>query len=303
MSKWIYWSTLALLSCSGVVEETDTGEEISLREQFIHPSVEIAGDLACQPADGTFLDETQAIDPAKQVLLSSVPGEVADFETGNPVEDANVEIWYSDQISGAADVNTTSGTAATGNAGVVAAELTTCTPMTYRVSTDPARGDTKVTYEAHDFYADPDGVAAAEFNSVSTTTYSLIPALLGISPDVEMSIIAGGAYDCNDDPIEGAMVVVVDDEGKVPESLLVKYFIEDFPSPDQPYTSADGLWVAMDVPEGNWNVELWGLVAGTETLLGKTALQAYGGSINISSIYTGYGTGVKAPESCLVTAQ
>ena len=127
--------------------------------------------------------------------------------------------------------------------------------------------------------------------------------MLGISPDVEKSIIAGGAYDCNDDPIEGAMVVVVDDEGKVPESLLIKYFIEDFPSPDQPYTSADGLWVAMDVPEGNWNVELWGLVNGAETLLGKTALQAYGGSINISSIYTGYETGVKAPASCLVTAQ
>jgi hypothetical protein len=303
MSKWIYWSTLALLGCSGAVEETDTGEETSLREQFIHPSVEIAGDMACQPTDGTFLDEAQEIDPAKQVALSMVPGEVTDFETGNPVEDANVEIWYSDQVSGAADANATSGTVASGDAGMVAADLTACTPMTYRVSTDPARGDTKVTYEAHDFYVDPDGVAAAEFNSVSTTTYSLIPALLGISPDVDMSIIAGGAYDCNDDPIEGAMVVVVDDDGKVPESLLIKYFIEDFPSPDQPYTSADGLWVAMDVPEGNWTVELWGLVNGAETLLGKTALQAYAGSINISSIYTGYETGVKAPASCLATAQ
>ncbi len=68
---------------------------------------------------------------------------------------------------------------------------------------------------------------------------------------------------------------------------------------DQPHTSEDGLWVTMNVPEGDWTIQLWGLIDGAEVLLGATQLTTYADSINISNIYTGYGDGVYYPASCL----
>ncbi len=68
---------------------------------------------------------------------------------------------------------------------------------------------------------------------------------------------------------------------------------------DQPHTSEDGLWVAMNVPEGGWTVQLYGLVDGETVLLGATKMVTFAASINISNIYTGYGEGVYYPAGCL----
>ena len=97
-------------------------------------------------------------------------------------------------------------------------------------------------------------------------------------------------------------MVVHDGAGNIPEGVVVKYFVDDFPKRDQPYTSEDGLWIIMDVPEGNWTVD--GYVAdgmGDFSLVASTQLRVLPDSINISSIYTGLSDGIKMPEQCLTS--
>ena len=90
-----------------------------------------------------------------------------------------------------------------------------------------------------------------------------------------------------------------DEDGNIPDTLTVNYFTDAFPDRDQLWTSADGLWVAANVPPGNLRAEMWGLVDGQLRLLGATLLFSESDSINISNIFTGYGDGVKFPDSCL----
>ena len=173
-----------------------------------------------------------------------------------------------------------------------------CTPLTYKVTTDPALDETKTTFKAHnvvDYLAD--GNLVDDFNSVSKVTFLIIPSLLGVTVEEDKSIIAGTAFDINGKEIEGAQVVVYVD-GQIPDSLVVKYFVENFPNRDQPYTSPDGLWVAVNVPAGEVRAEMWGVVDGELQLLGATVLTSQADSINIGNIYTGYADGVYYPASC-----
>lgn len=276
--------------CGGKVEDTAPAEADPF-DAFINVSETAAGDFACF-SGGDWL--VQTVDVKKQVDFPSA-SEVWDFEDDCCVGDVAVDVWLGDDTEAQVDLGGTSGAD-----GTIALDLPACTPIAYRTSTDPALDQTKDTYESHQVYAYPDaGEIVATFNSVSTTTYDVVAAVLGVSVDVERSIVAGTAYDCNDEPIQFAQVVVVDDSGTIPDDLVVHYMVEQFPDRSQPHTSADGLWVALNVPAGEWNVELWGVRDGELALLGVTRLRTYANSINVSNIYTGYGDGVKFPDSCV----
>jgi hypothetical protein len=236
---------------------------------------------------------TQTVDTSKQGVVP-MAGVIEDFETNDGVPDATLDIWFSDTTSGVPDQSVTSD-----SSGNVSGEAPTCTPITYRVTTDPALAETKTTFEAHQVTsAGP--LDDEYFNSVSTTTYSIIPSLLGVSPDADKGIVAGTAYDINEDPIEGAQIVITDDAGCIPESLTVKYFVDDFPNRNQPNTSADGLWVAVNIPAGEWNAEMFiSDGAGGHIKLGSTRITVEADSININNVYPGYGDGVKYPADCV----
>lgn len=237
---------------------------------------------------------TQQVDPALQVS-APMTGGVFDFETGDGVADATLDIWFADSTSGVPDQSLTSA-----SGGAVSGEGMTCTAITYRVTTDPDLAETKTTFEAHQVFG-AGALDDEDFNSVSTTTYSIIPSLLGVSPDPDKGIVAGTAFDVNEDPIEGAQIVITDDAGCIPESLVVKYFVDEFPNRNQPNTSADGLWVAVNIPAGEWNAEMYvSDGAGGHIKLGATRITVEADSINIGNIYTGYGDGVKYPDACLV---
>ncbi len=249
---------------------------------------------------------TQNVDPAL-VVDHSLTGLVEDFEKDTPVDQATVTFWDDDVFDTSpddvqeSDVN-----------GFVYTTKSACKPLTYRVTTDPVLAETKTTFEAHQIFGAPPGpdIGDAEFLSVSSTTYQLIPTLLGVTVDPDKAIVAGTAFDVlrdgglqsDDDTgkIAGAQVIVYDENGNIPESLVVNYFLEDFPHRDQKYTSPDGLWVASNVPPGKLRVELWGNLNGALTLLGATLVHSEANSINVSNIYSGFGEGVKYPNTCLV---
>lgn len=272
----------------------DTGPDTTdPMDRYIHLTDEAVGDFSCYTPGEAWL--TQSVDPAK-VATRTLHAKVDDFKDHFGVNDADVEFWFNDSFSGAADVATVSD-----SSGYVDVELPTCQALAYMTSTDPLEERTVDTQEAHQIYGYvEEGVTFEDdLNSVADATYTLIPSLLGVSLDDDKSVIAGTAYDCNGDPIQNAQIVVVDSSGEIPESLVANYFMDEWPVREQPHTSEDGLWVAMNVPEGAWAVQLWALIGGEEVLIGATELEAFAGGINISNIYTGYGDGVYYPESCL----
>ncbi len=286
------------LGCPKDTDDTsgtdDTGPDTSdPMDRFIHLTDELAGDIACFEPGSDWLAQT--VDDAK-VATRSLEGLVEDFEDEIGVNEVELEVWFGDAFTGTADATTESN-----SAGDVTIELPTCTALAYKTSTPPDEERTVDTYEAHQIYGFVDeGLALTDnFNSVSQATYMLIPSLLGVSMDDDKSVIAGTAYGCDGEPLQNAQVVVVDASGAIPDTLVVNYFEDSWPVRDQPHTSEDGLWVAMNVPEGAWTVQLWALVGGEVVLLGATELTTFAASINISNIYTGYGDGVYFPDSCL----
>lgn len=292
---------LGLFACGSAEKETDTastdtGEttETSMFDSIVYVDTVPTGDMACFAEGYTDAWAEQSV-AADAVTDISIAGSVIDFETDESVADASIEVYYSNTVYGAPDQSYTSD-----GAGNFSGTVPSCTPYAYRVSTDPDLGATKVTIEASQI----DGLTAtgSEYNSVSIDTYNVIPALLGISPDVDKGIVAGTAYDCAGEPLEFAQIVVTDADGNIPESEVVRYFVDSFPSRLQEWTSEDGLFVVVNIPEGDWTVNMY--VAdgnGGHLLMAQSPVKVFADSINISSVYTSFGDGVRYPESCLAT--
>lgn len=277
-------------------------------DEFIFVERAATGDFTGLPAgDNTWEGTTwltQSIDAANIVDVNAT-GLVEDFQEDTPVPQATVALWFDDVVDGAGDA-----TELSDNSGIISIDAIACQKMAYRVTTDPSITNTKTTYKAHHIYPpEPDGtVEDAQFVSVSDTTYRLIPTILGVTVEPDKAIIAGTAYDMMRDPatstdidlgkIEGAQVIVYDENGDIPDTLTVNYFTESFPDREQLWTSPDGLWVAANVPPGNLRAEMWGVVDGELKLLGATELFSEADSINIGNIFAGYGDGVKYPVGC-----
>ncbi len=291
----IMLSTLAL-GCPTPTEETggdDTGPDTTDPfHRYIDLTDEAVGDFSCYTPGDPW--RTQTVD-AEKVVTRTMVGLVEDFEDDIGVAEATLDVWFDDSFDGAPDATTESD-----SAGNVTIELPTCTALAYETSTPPELEIAKETYEAHQIYEYVDeGMQLDDsFNSVAESTYVLIPSLLGVSMDDDKSVVAGTAYDCSGGKIQNAQVIVTDGSD-IPETLVVNYFVDDWPIRDQPHTSEDGLWVAMNVPEGEWEIQLWALIDGEEVQLGSTVLNTFADSINISNIYSGFGDGVKYPDACL----
>jgi hypothetical protein len=308
------WAMLAMAACgggggSGGGDAAGGGGDRF--GEFIFVDVEATGDFSGFTAGEDFESTTwltQTVNPALAGGSFDVVAFVEDFESGDPVDAATVDVYYADRVQGAPDVS-----AVSDSAGDLRVASPACQALTYKVTTDPILAETRTTYEAHQVFPHPgEGnteITGFSFLSVSTVTYQLIPTILGVTVDPDKAVIAGTAYDVardaglpsDDDAgkVEGAQVIVYDESGNIPDSLVVNYFVDDFPDRDQKWTSADGLWVASNVPPGNLRVEMWGQVDGVLTLLGATQVYSEANGINISNIYAGYGDGVKYPSSCL----
>ena len=290
---------LLFLACSSSEKDNDTGSttdtgqgDVNPQDEFIYVETTPTGDMTCfaEGYSGTWATQTVAADVSQ---VSSLTGAVIDFESDEPVEEATVELFYGNTVYGAPDqVYTSDGS------GNFSGEVPVCTPYSYRVSTDPDIGLTKVTIESSQI--EGASSTSSEYNSVSLDTYNVIPALLGISPDIDKGIVAGTAYDCEGNALEFAQVVVTDTEGNIPESQVVRYFVENFPSRTQEWTSEDGLFIAINIPEGDWLVNMYvSDGAGGHLLMAQSPVKVFADSINISSAYTSFGDGVRYPDSCL----
>lgn len=310
----IIWLALAI-GCSWGKEDGDSGSDTDTGggggggggpvgdfADYINTSVDPGGDLTCYT--GT-TPSTDTVGDGCTGHTRTMSAEVQDFQTDNPVDEAGVEIFLGDGIFGVPDHSLESDIN-----GMISTAMPTCEPFTYRVSTDPSLDQTKVTIESHDVlpYSNVE-VVTHEMNSVSSATYALIPALIGLSPDVEKGIVAGVAYDCNNDAMPGVQVLVKDSSGNIIDGGIIGngavngakagYFVDEYPSREQIETSEDGIWVLVDVPVGVVTVEAYiADGSGGHRHLASTTLEVLADSINISSLYAGIGDGVRMPDSC-----
>lgn len=286
-----------LVACNGPGTDTDTDNGTDdgpkVFEDFINTTVAPQGDFSCYTPGDPWIE--QQVDPAR-VVVGPVSGHVLDFQSDDPVEEATVQVWLGNQVTGTPDSSTTSD-----QDGAVTVEAQACAPFAYKAFTNPDLEATVDTYQSHTIL-DADQGTGVEFLSVSVTTYRLIPSILGLSVQAGHAVIAGRAYDCNREPVEGAQVIVRDREtGDVQQDQVVRYFVDDFPNRDQPHTSADGLWNAIDVATGSYVVEMWIYDGDEHVLIGATEIDIVPDSINISNTYVGFGDGIRYPQSCLVT--
>ena len=181
-------------------------------------------------------------------------------------------------------------------------------PPRERVPTRPEHSGELQSFPPFERWNDWTELDAKSWPKKVERRYQLIPTIVGVTIDPALAVIAGTAYDVVRDAaissaidtgkIEGAQVIVYDENGEIPDTLSVNYFTDEFPDRDQKWTSADGLWVAANVPAGNLRIEMWGQVNGELTLLGATSLFSEADSINISNVFAGYGDGVKYPYAC-----
>lgn len=297
-------ASFSLISCDGGdggTDAVDTGDGASERTEsyFINTTVQYEGDNTCQGTDfGT-------PDPAKQVDVT-FNGEVHDFqESDDTVDEATVQIWHGDDITGTPDETLTADVN-----GAFTTTLKVCTPIAYGTSTPPEWEETVDTFEVHQIFGyDADGVVDEWINSVSQATSQIIPAVIGIQWDESTGIVAGTAYDC-DGGVDGeteffgnAQVLIRDADGNIPQTADIFYFDDlDLPTSklNQPQVNPiNGLWVAVNVPVGQWIVEMKGYNGTDYDLLGTTVLDIRAGSVNISNIYAGKFDGISYPKSCL----
>ncbi|MBT3219772.1 MAG: hypothetical protein HN348_11820 [Proteobacteria bacterium] len=297
------------LACNGSTDTdaTDTDDTDGTTDpfaQFIFVTQEATGNFTGFTS-GTDYDSTvwltQTVDPAKQGAFGASIL-VEDFDSGDPVPNATVELWLGNVVSGTPDTIEVSDQ----NGKAAFASVPSCEPFSYRVSTNPSLDETKITLAAHKVlpYQDGNDITGENFTSVSKVTYQLIPAILGINPNPEYAIVAGKAYDLDGGFIEGAQIIIYDEDGNIAsDTVKVHYFVEEFPSRDQPHTSADGIWVAINVPPGSLRAEMWGVVDGQLGLLGATLIESYADTINLGNLSVGNGTGVQLPDECLQTSR
>ena len=284
----------------GTSDGTDTGEGSTERTEsyFINTTIPVEGDNTCQGAD------FGSLDPAKQVQVT-FNGEVHDFQTEDEVPDADVKVWYNDDINLAADDELTAD-----SNGAFTTTLPVCTPIAYGTFTPADWEETVDTYEVHQIFGyEDDGVADEWVNSVSVATSKIIPSVIGIQWDTTTGIVAGTAFDC-ETAVDGeseyfgnAQVLIRDADGNIPQTADIFYF-DDFDLPTSHDNAAqvnpvNGLWVAVNVPVGTWIVEMKGYNGTDYDLLGSTLLEIRAGSVNISNIYAGKTDGISYPASCL----
>ena len=269
------------------VEDTEAAAPVF--EDFIYVTDAAEGDTSCFDGSSWIGD---AAAQACVVSATITGGTVEDFSGGPNVGGAEVSMYLSNDLTSTADWTLT-----TESDGSYDGTFQACQAFAVKVTTSD--GSTVPTYQTNQIWGYTTD-ASPDFTSVATSTYETIPALLGVNMDEDKGVIAGGARDCNDDEIVNAQVIVRDADGNIPPKLTLRYTVSGAPSRVATATSSDGIWIALNVPEGLWYADMYiSDGAGGQTLIGTTPVRAYPASVSITTVVAGQQDGIQIPDSCV----
>ena len=269
--------------------DTDADADTDLSE-YIDTTELPSGDLGCY--DGSSWNDV-SVDPDctdDNIVFGAV---VTDFESGDAVADVTVSFSLADDPTGEPDFTVDSNSS--GSLPLV--EFASCTAFSTTAETDPALEETQTTIRQHWIYAGGSNVDA-EVPSVSSTTFRLIPSLLGVSPDPSRGLLTGQVLDCDGEPVEGAQVVFRSPDGDIDTAQVVRYFVDEFPNRDQPTTSDDGLFIVIDAPVGQGRLEAWTWDGSNHVRQAMSDATCLAEAFTWSNLRVGLAHGVAVPPEC-----
>lgn len=230
--------------------------------------------------------------PVPGVGEVTVTAHIEDFEDDTPVAGAVAELFFDGVVGETPDMVLDPTNAAGEVPGVAGIPRDRFIAYRVRGGRLPSGVTIKTTIEYDQETPVADG-GRLTLLSVSDPTYRLIQTVLGIRPTPTRGVLAGEFQDCNGDPVEGVIVRLVDAADRDCHDIndrecYYRYFDEEYPArlENQPHSSADGLYGAVEVPPGEWTIEILGrLSATTEVeLLGAKRILATADAIAIANV-------------------
>ena len=215
----------------------------------------------------------------------NMTGQVRDFQEGNPVPDATVEVFANIDIGAPLATATADGN---GDYALVipAGQV--------RVGFKVAAPDYVDTYLINQYY-DPDTLDQDEnVDAVSDTTADLLPALIGLLRTDGLGIVAAAFRDCDNNTVSHVVATVSATSGAADHlpGGQSYYFDDGLPTNHviRQTTNSDGLFVVLELPEApTAYLQLWGFVDGQDpstddmTLLSEMAAPVIGNTVITAS--------------------
>ena len=310
VDKLTFLALLSLVACGdhttddtsgNVGDGGGSGQTGASIEDYINVTVPPSGAIFNGDANGcfdgeTWLEDEQTanLDANKLGWEVSMTGTVVDQQTGDEIDDANVHLWFDNYPIGTPDVEET-----TNAAGTFGSPFPSCQPVAYKVFSEAKSGGVKETYAVNKVEAWAETKKNVSFPAWSSTSYAKVPQLLGFSPDFDKGVATGQVLDCRSKPVTGAQVVAVSPDNYIPESLGTYYYIDGRVSRNQLWTSADGNYLAVNIPPGDWRLQAWVADgAGGFIMIGQSLAPITANAVNVVNIFTAYKEGIVYPANC-----
>jgi hypothetical protein len=255
---------------------------------MVLPALDTLGsDMSC-------VGNNPPIEPLGTTVTATVY--VEDFQDDYQVEGATIDLFLDNIVDDSPDATIGPTNAAGEVAGVDG--LPARGVIAYRLhGGDLPGGTVRTTIEYDVEIPDADG-GRVRVLSVSDSTFRLIPTILGITPDADHGIIAGSFNDCaaSSQTVEGIVARMLNAAGEDCHELnqrecYSRYFQDEFPAriDNQSYSSADGLYGIVQIPPGDWTIEVRGRLTAASTafpfdLLGRKQVHCIADSITIVDV-------------------
>jgi hypothetical protein len=193
-----------------------------------------------------------------------------DFEDQTRVEGLTVEVYLGNRIEGTPDF-TLGPTDADGFTEAV--DVPAQALIATRVLAVPNVARTTVEFDVETPTQDGEVRALVVLDS----TYRVVPAAVAVTIQAGKGIVAGKFSDCDGEAVAGIIATV---EGQSPD---IRYFVDEFPAREPDVTTEDGLFVAINIDPGDYQVVLEGrLQAGGPLVeVGRREVQVIADSINV----------------------
>jgi hypothetical protein len=271
-------TSLSLAACGG--DDDTTMPDASVDIGFNLPTVslkandEIAEDnwMEVGPADLSCLG-TPSADAASTVAVT-INTKVTDFQSGNAVPGATVEVFKDQSYMTVESTATADGSA---NVSVMVPAGTK--RFGYRMTSSGALP----TFLLNQTLASPTEPTqmVGEIQSVSNATAATLPALIGQTRTVGTGVVAGALRDCQKREISGFIATMSSTKATantVPGADTY-YFDSAVGLPvhhnRQKYASGDGLFMIIEVPSANPTgyVQMWGFPTDADMAMGMAGLK------------------------------
>lgn len=279
------------LSCREAPPENASCEG-DWHEQFLYPAPgELVGDTSCWTPGEEVPDE---VDAACQSEVS-VELQVTDYQDQVPVPEASLTIYAGDALDGEGRDVTMD------DDGIVTESVALCTPIAYR--TTRASGALP-TVGLHEVFS-PEEPVEVHFQSISDGSRGLLELTFQRDIADGNGAIAGRLLGCDGEPLENAQVIVRDASCSVFTESYVGYFTNQLPDVFRAATSADGVYSALNVPAGDWVVEMYAPVPGRagedpqpHVLAASATITLAADGATIVDLQLGHTDGVFYPAEC-----